>query len=101
CRTGHAFLGEYFSSFVPPENPSCPCGVPIQTREHMITSCPTYESKRDILRSVSEGLVITDILGTEKGIEALIEFLNVTDAFKKANRTNPNHTDSQPSPPSG
>ncbi|KAI6129841.1 hypothetical protein EDD17DRAFT_1427414, partial [Pisolithus thermaeus] len=51
------------------------------TREHILATCPTFESKRDTLRSVSEGLVITDILGTEKGIEALSEFLKETDAF--------------------
>ncbi|KAI6128161.1 hypothetical protein EDD16DRAFT_1472646 [Pisolithus croceorrhizus] len=95
CRTGrHAFVGEYFSSFVPLGDPSCPCGEPFQTREHVIASCPTYESKRDIPRSASD-LVVTDLLGTEKGIEALIEFLNETDAFKKLNRANPNRTDLQ------
>ncbi|KAI6015731.1 hypothetical protein BKA83DRAFT_59137, partial [Pisolithus microcarpus] len=59
----------------------CPCGEHIQTREHILTSCPAYEPNRDSLRSVSEDLVITDILGTEKGIEALIDFLKETDAF--------------------
>ncbi|KAI6111606.1 hypothetical protein EDD17DRAFT_1465112, partial [Pisolithus thermaeus] len=74
-------------------------GEPFQTRKHVIASCPIYESKRDILRSASEDLVVTDLLGTEKGIEALIELLNETDAFKKLNRANPNRTDLQlPSP---
>lgn len=97
CRTGHAFLGEYYSSFVPTENPSCPCGEHIQTREHILTSCPAYEPNRDSLRSVSEDLVITDILGTEKGIEALIDFLKETDAFKKARRTDPCQSNLLPS----
>lgn len=96
CRTGHAFIGEYYSSFVPTENPSCPCGEHIQTREHILTSCPAYEPYRNILRSASEDLIVTDILGTEKGIEALLEFLKETDAFKKSRRTDP----SQPDPSS-
>ncbi|KAI6021190.1 hypothetical protein EDC04DRAFT_3092959 [Pisolithus marmoratus] len=40
-------------------------------------------------RYASEALVITDLLGTEKGIEALIKFLNEMEAFKKWNRANP------------
>ncbi|KAI6130664.1 hypothetical protein EDD16DRAFT_1470040, partial [Pisolithus croceorrhizus] len=97
CRTGHAFVGEYYSSFVPSETTSCPCGEHIQTREHILAMCPTFESNRDTLRSPSEDLVITDILGTEKGIEALADFLKETDAFKKARRTDPSQTNSQPS----
>ncbi|KAI6020435.1 hypothetical protein BKA83DRAFT_4056143, partial [Pisolithus microcarpus] len=49
---------------------------PIQTRKHIFTSCPTFENHRNILRTASEGLVISDLLGTEKGIKAVTEFLN-------------------------
>lgn len=97
CRTGHAFTGEYYSSFVPSEAVSCPCGERLQTREHILATCPTFESKRDALRSASEDLVITDILGTEKGIEALSQFLQETDAFKKSRRTDPSQTNLWPS----
>lgn len=31
CRTGHAFLGEYYQRFVPSEDPTCPCGATVQT----------------------------------------------------------------------
>ncbi|KAI6045467.1 hypothetical protein EDC04DRAFT_2888916 [Pisolithus marmoratus] len=55
-----------------------------------------FESNRDTLCSASEDLVITDILGTEKGIEALIEFLKDTDAFKKLKRTDPSQIVLQP-----
>ncbi|KAI6122618.1 hypothetical protein EDD16DRAFT_1570072 [Pisolithus croceorrhizus] len=99
CRTGHAFTGEYYSSFVPSETVSCPCGKRLQTREHILATYPTFESKRDMLRSASEDLVITDILGTEKGIKALSEFLQETNAFKKP-RTDPSHTNLRPSSPS-
>ncbi|KAI6036037.1 hypothetical protein PISMIDRAFT_688457 [Pisolithus microcarpus 441] len=50
----------------------------------------TVTGKRDI-RLRSEDLVVTDILGIEKGIEALVE----TDSSKKLNRANPNRTDLQ------
>ncbi|KAJ3738285.1 hypothetical protein EV360DRAFT_2280, partial [Lentinula raphanica] len=40
CRTGHAFLGEYYSKFVPNENIDCPCGERLQTREHVLRECP-------------------------------------------------------------
>ncbi|KAI6094634.1 hypothetical protein EDD16DRAFT_1500657, partial [Pisolithus croceorrhizus] len=74
-------------------------GEPFQTCEHVIASCPIYESKCDILHSASEDLVVMDLLGTEKGIEALIKLLNEMDAFKKLHRANPNYTDLQlPSP---
>lgn len=97
CRTGHAFTGEYYSSFVPTETTSCSCGERIQTREHILTSCPAYEPSRGLLRSASEDLVITDILGTVKGIEALTDFLKETDAFKKSRNTVSSQANTPPS----
>ncbi|KAJ3911991.1 hypothetical protein F5877DRAFT_1668, partial [Lentinula edodes] len=49
CRTGHAFIGEYYLQFVPGENVDCPCGVELQTREHILRACPKYEEYRYIL----------------------------------------------------
>ncbi|KAI6002498.1 hypothetical protein EDC04DRAFT_2580993, partial [Pisolithus marmoratus] len=83
CHTGHAFLGEYYSTFIPTEDPSCPCGKPMQTREHVIISCPMFESNQNILHTVSEDLIISNLLGMEKGIKALVELLNVTNAPQK------------------
>ncbi|KAJ3759891.1 hypothetical protein EV360DRAFT_40953 [Lentinula raphanica] len=40
CRTGHAFVGKYYSKFVPGENVDCPCGEALQTREHILRECP-------------------------------------------------------------
>lgn len=97
CRTGHAFTGEYYSSFVPTETTSCSCGEHIQTREHILASCPTYEPTRDLLRAASEDLVTTDILGTVKGIEALTDFLMKTNAFKKSRNTDPSQANMPPS----
>jgi ribonuclease HI len=83
CRTGHAHLGEYYSKFVPTKNIDCPCGEEFQTREHVLRACPWYEQHRHILRKVSADISLSDILGTEKGISALIDFLDITGAFTR------------------
>ena len=83
CRTGHAFMGEYYSKHVPMEDRSCPCGELLQSCDHIIATCPTYEDQRQVLKSTSEDLITSDILGTKEGIEALVKFLRATSAFKK------------------
>ncbi|KAJ6614976.1 hypothetical protein B0H10DRAFT_1692192, partial [Mycena sp. CBHHK59/15] len=60
CRTGHTFIGEYYTKFVPTERMECQCGEPFQTR-----------------------ITIPDILGTEKGIRVLAKFLERSGAFTK------------------
>lgn len=67
----------------------------IQTRERILTTCPTFENCRNILRSASEDLIVTGIIGTEKGIEGLSGLLKETDAFKKSRRSDLNRTHSQ------
>jgi len=84
-RTGHAFMGEYYNKHVPTEDRSCPCGEPLQSRDHILAACPTYADQRQILKKASENLVTSDILSTKDGIEALISFLRATNAFKKQN----------------
>ncbi|KAE9382790.1 hypothetical protein BT96DRAFT_794553, partial [Gymnopus androsaceus JB14] len=81
CRTGHAYLGEYYSKFVPLKNIDCPCGKDFQTWEHVLWGCPQYEHHRHILREVSEDVLLSDILGMEKGILALVDFLKVSGAL--------------------
>lgn len=83
CRTGHAFIGEYYKQFVPSENVDCPCGAEFQTREHILCECPRYETHREILSKASKHLSLPEILGTKKGIEALNEFLERSGAFTK------------------
>ncbi|KAJ7233047.1 hypothetical protein C8J57DRAFT_1382723 [Mycena rebaudengoi] len=68
CRTGHAFLGEYYTKF---------------TREHVLRECERYEEHRGVLREVSAEISGPDILGTEKGIQALAKFLERCGAFTK------------------
>ncbi|KAG8958498.1 hypothetical protein FRC05_008840, partial [Tulasnella sp. 425] len=64
CRTGHAFVGEYYHRFVPSEDTSCP-------------------ESRELMSDVIPDLNLADIFGTKEGIEALGRFLTHTDAFKK------------------
>jgi ribonuclease HI len=89
CRTGHGFLGEYYKQFVPDENVDCPCGEPFQTREHILRDCPKYQTHRHILEEVSRDISLPEILGTEKGIEALIDFLEESGAFTKTGKPTP------------
>ncbi len=83
CRTGHAFLGEYYRRFVPSEDPTCPCGATIQTRAHVIQDCDLFEDARSILYNFDVSLSLPEILGTPKGIDALTQFIRRSGAFKK------------------
>lgn len=83
CRTRYTFIGEYYARHVPTEDPSCPCGAKLQTRRHILLHCPRYEAYRPIPREASPGLVITDILGTTIGIQALAHFIKQSGAFTK------------------
>jgi len=59
-------------------------GDPIQLRDHtLLTTCPTYENQRRVLKDASDDLATSDILGTKDGVEALIEIPLTTNAFKK------------------
>ena len=83
CRTGHGFMGEYYARHVPDENVSCPCGAVLQTRSHILQSCPRYEDFRHILQGVSRDIDMPVILGTKKGIKALSQFITKSGAFTK------------------
>ncbi|KAJ7581413.1 hypothetical protein C8J56DRAFT_794152, partial [Mycena floridula] len=87
CLTGHGFIGEYYSKFVPSENTDCTaCGDRFQTREHILKDCPEYEWDRDILRDVSKDIALPTIMGTKKGILALAEFIEKSGAFTKTGK---------------
>ncbi|KAF5374701.1 hypothetical protein D9615_009019 [Tricholomella constricta] len=94
CRTRHAFIGEYYSRFVPTEPVECPCGANIQTRQHVISECPRYEEHRHILTEDFPELDMQELLGTTKGIEALAKFLKKSGAFTKTG--NPRNAPNQP-----
>ena len=73
---------EYYNKHVPTEDHSCPWGELLQSRDHIIATCPMYGEQCQILKSASEDLVMSDIIGTTEGIEALVKFLHATNAFK-------------------
>ncbi|KIM58713.1 hypothetical protein SCLCIDRAFT_1218404 [Scleroderma citrinum Foug A] len=41
----------YYNKHVPTEDRACPCGDPLQSRDHIITACPTYENQRQVSRT--------------------------------------------------
>ncbi|KAF5317465.1 hypothetical protein D9758_018045 [Tetrapyrgos nigripes] len=86
CRTGHGFIGEYYKRFIPDENVDCHCGEALQTRDHILCSCPFYEPHRDLLREASENLELPELLGSKEGIEALTEFIQKSGAFTKTRK---------------
>ncbi|KII85276.1 hypothetical protein PLICRDRAFT_70422, partial [Plicaturopsis crispa FD-325 SS-3] len=83
CRTGHAFIGEYYADFVPTEQIACPCGEPFQSRDHILATCPLYNPHRHYLATAIPTLFLPEILGTDEGIEALIRFIEKSGAFTK------------------
>ena len=82
--TGHGFIGEYYSRFLPDVPAECPCDtVDTQTRAHILTDCPLLEEHRHLLSEASQDLSPAVILGTHKGLEALAEFIAASNAFGK------------------
>ncbi|KAJ7048584.1 hypothetical protein C8F01DRAFT_1004247 [Mycena amicta] len=103
CRTGHCFTGEYYARFVPSEDVDCPCGEPMQTREHIFCECPRYADHRHLLRKGSPHLSMPELVGTKKGITALSAFLEASGAFTKTGHPRTPQTlptfDNEPDPP--
>ncbi|KZW00227.1 hypothetical protein EXIGLDRAFT_797787 [Exidia glandulosa HHB12029] len=84
CRTGHAFTGEYYRAINKPERGlACTCGVPLQTRDHLLVGCPDLERYRRPLRDVSPMLIVADLLGTREGLKATAKFIRASGAFLK------------------
>src|ERR1700678_1949752 len=71
CRTGHGFMGEYDARHVPDEDVAYHCGVGLQTRAHILQSCPSYDRYRHIPFMVAEDCDVPEILGSKNGIKAL------------------------------
>jgi hypothetical protein len=73
----------YFA--IPDERVDFPCGLPLQTREH-IRDRLRYKSHRNTLYRVSATLSLPEIIGTRKGLEPLAVFLKKSGAFTKTGR---------------
>ncbi|CCO35522.1 hypothetical protein BN14_09640 [Rhizoctonia solani AG-1 IB] len=78
---GHAFVGEYRARFRRDDDPSCLCGLPIQTISHVLRDCHLYTEARNPLRKVSSPILNQVIFGTLAGLTALANFLNSSNAF--------------------
>ncbi|KAF8761872.1 Reverse transcriptase (RNA-dependent DNA polymerase) [Rhizoctonia solani] len=66
---GHAFLGEYRERFRPDDDPSCPCGAPRQTLDHVLQACPSFNLARHTLREVSGPMLSSTLFGTTPDCE--------------------------------
>ncbi|KAF8159352.1 hypothetical protein B0H34DRAFT_629768, partial [Crassisporium funariophilum] len=98
CRTGHAYTGDFRKTFIPnsQEPIYCPCdGETLETREHILRECNRYSQHRNILEEFSRSLILSEILGTAKGIQALHTFLQKSGAFTRTGQLR-----TQPNPPS-
>ena len=77
-------MGEYYERIGLPDEPTdCPCGEEFQTREHILFDCPRYDDYRHYLEVEGSVPELSQVLGTKKGIECLIEFLKSSRAFTK------------------
>ncbi|KAF9552609.1 hypothetical protein CPC08DRAFT_592025, partial [Agrocybe pediades] len=98
CRTGHAYTGEFRRRFFPEKEVDCPCGEEVQTRHHILTTCPKYDTQRIHLHRFSRDVFLPEVLGTELGIKALTLFLATSGAFtllgdERGERQNPVYAD--------
>jgi hypothetical protein len=55
----------------------------IQTREHILRECTLHDTHRHLLLNEDGELNVEELLGSEKGIDRLAEFLEETDAYAK------------------
>lgn len=86
CRTGHAYTGKFRQAFLPlsPDPVTCPCDeLALESRNHIIRECTRYAQHRSILTKASRSLALSELLGTDKGIAALAEFLYKSGAFSR------------------
>ena len=72
CHTGHGYLGARYATFTPDESTACTCGEPFQKRKHMLQHCARYNEHRHLLPEDSRGAAVSEILGTLKGVQALL-----------------------------
>ncbi|KAF9506603.1 hypothetical protein BS47DRAFT_1305070, partial [Hydnum rufescens UP504] len=86
CHTRHAHLGSYYATFIPKEDPWCPCGESTQTWEHVLTECPLFEDHQHLLGD-GEDRQMCHLLGTAKGIGRLAQFIKASAVFTKLSTT--------------
>ena len=82
ARTGHGFFGEYYHKHNNHEPATCQCGAELQTREHKVFECQTYEEHWDIRDEGAPDYQLATLFGTKAGIDALAEFVKMSKAFQ-------------------
>jgi len=81
---GHGFFGEYYQRFVPTETCVCPCASDcVQTLRHVLLDCPLHNEGRMSLRKASKLLILQDLFGSSSGLDAVVDFLYKSSAFRK------------------
>ena len=90
--TGHVYTGEYFKRSVKSKPTTCPChssGYPpvLHSWDHILRSCPLFESHQDPLRHLAPHLDnpqwSSGNLLHEQYIGHLLDFLSVSGAFSR------------------
>ena len=81
-RTGHMHIGEYYKQFMRSENPSCSCRHPIQSRQHILYDCLKLNRHRPLL-GTGRNTHFKSLIGTEKGIIHLMDFIAISKATDK------------------
>ena len=72
------------------EPAACPCGIELQTQEHIVFECQTYKGHWHIINEGAPDQQLATLFGTKKGIEALAKFIRKSKEFQKQKtRTNP------------
>ena len=82
CWTGHTHIGKYYCWFIPSENQSCHCSDTLQMRTHTLYECKTHFWYCHIL-GTGRTRNIEVLLGSERGIKRVAQFLRTSQAYDK------------------
>ena len=77
---GHSYFGEYYLTHNIPECSDCPCGAPLQTRDHILFDCESHEEHGHLVDEGAPDCKLATILSTKKGIDALAKFIRESKA---------------------
>lgn len=55
----------------------------MESRNHILRDCPRYDQHHNVLYKASRSLALSELLGTNEGIDALSEFLTKSGAFSR------------------
>ncbi|KAI5114582.1 hypothetical protein M0805_003917, partial [Coniferiporia weirii] len=81
---GHGHFGAYTARFLPDLPISCPCGAPLQTREHLLLECPLFHHARGPLPVEDRPSAQPPAWGSKLGLGWLFPFLRRSTAFTRA-----------------